>query len=301
MACSAAREAVDVERRADQARLLRAPPGEADLVVRLHLLHRLGHLEDGRAPRTVVVDARPRADGVEVGADHDHVVGVARRRLGEHVERGLGLAHRVGEHPHPQRWRVRQCGAQRVGGAEHRDAAGVVGREGDRGDSLAVGTGGVALVEDHDAGGSGRGGILGLQLERARSTLEQGDVPGREAGEVRRLTATGRRVADAELQVHGGDGGCDVARIGLVDHTEVDALDVGHRARRRLLERRRTEFHEGEVVERLDHGLVPGGPEPRTPRSPRTCRDPGALRIGCRRWRRRSFGGPAGAPGRRPR
>ena len=72
-----------------------------------------------------------------------------------------------------------------------------------------------------------------------------------------------RRVADAELQVHGGDGGCDVARIGLVDHTEVDALDVGHRARRRLLERRRTEFHEGEVVERLDHGLVPGGPEPR--------------------------------------
>ena len=89
------------------------------------------------------------------------------------------------------------------------------------------GVGRVALVEDHDADGAGGGGVLGLQLEGAGATLEQGDVPGREAGEVRGLTATGRRVAEAELQVDGGDRRGHVAGVGLVDHTEVDALDVG--------------------------------------------------------------------------
>ena len=179
------REAGDVERRADEARLLRAPPGEADLVGRLHLLHGLGHLEDGRAARAVVVDAGPVEDGVEVTAHHDHVVGVAGLGLGQHVEGGLDLAQRVGEHPHLQPWRVRQRHAQRIGGAEHRDAAGVVGRERDRRDALAVGCRGVALVEDHDAGYTGGGGVLGLQLEGAGAALEQGDVPRREAGEVR--------------------------------------------------------------------------------------------------------------------
>ena len=125
-----------------------------------------------------------------------------------------------------------------------------------------AGVGGVALVEDHDADGTGGGGVLGLQLEGARATLEQGDVPGREAGEVVGLTAAGRGVAQTELQVDSSDRGRHVTGIRLIDHVEVDALDVGDLFGRRLLEGRRTDHREREVVERLDDRVVARGLEP---------------------------------------
>ena len=134
--------------------------------------------------------------------------------------------------------------------------------ERDRRDALAAGVCGLALVEDHDADGTGGGGVLCLDLERAAAPLEQGDVPGGEAGEVPGLAAAGRGVAEAELEVDGGDRGGHVTGVGLVDHPEVDVLDVGDRLRRRLLQRRCTEGREREVVEGLDHGVVAGGLEP---------------------------------------
>ena len=123
-----------------------------------------------------------------------------------------GLAQRVGEHPHPQPGRVAPASPQRVGGADHRDAAGVVGREGDGRDALAVGAAVLPWLKITMPDGAGGRGVLGLELERAGATLEQRDVPGREAGEVRSLAAAGRGVAEAELQVDGRDRRGDVAR-----------------------------------------------------------------------------------------
>ena len=57
-------------------------------------------------------------------------------------------------------------------------------------------------------------------------------------------------------------GGGHVTGVGLVDHAEVDVLDVGHRVGRRLLERRRADLGERQVVERLDDRVVAGGLEP---------------------------------------
>jgi hypothetical protein len=54
-------------------------------------------------------------------------------------------------------------------------------------------------------------GVLGLELERAGATLQQRDVPGREAREVGRLAPARRGVAQAELQVDGRDRRGDVA------------------------------------------------------------------------------------------
>ena len=192
---------------------------------------------------------------------HDDVAVVAGGRLGEDVEGGLDLAHRVGEDPHLEAWRAGQCLSQRIGGAEHRNATCVVGREGDRRDALASGIRRLALVEDHDADGTGGGGVLGLELERARASLEQGDVSGSEAGEVSGLAAAVRRVAEAELQVDGADRCRHVTGVGLVDHAEIDVLDVRDLPRRGLLQHRRTDLREREVVERLDDRVVAGGLE----------------------------------------
>jgi hypothetical protein len=148
-----------------------------------------------------------------------------------------------------------------VGGAEHRDAARVVRGQGHGRDALTVGTGQVALIEDHDADGAGGRGVLGLQLERARAALEQRDVPGREAREVSSLAPAGRRVAETELQVDGRDRRGDVSVVALVDDPEVDVLDVGDRAGCRLLESRGPDHLEREVVELLHVDVVAGGVE----------------------------------------
>ena len=59
----------------------------------------------------------------------------------------------------------------------------------------------VALVEDYDASGARRLGVLDLLPEGAGSALDQGDVAGLEAGKVRRRAAArgaaGRRDDDA--------------------------------------------------------------------------------------------------------
>ena len=119
----------------------------------------------------------------------------------------------------------------------------------------------VALVEDHDPDGAGRRGVLGLELERAGATLQQRDVPGREAREVGSLAPAGRGVAQAELQVDGRDRRGDVAGVGLGDRPEVDALDIGDRVRCDLLEGRGADDLEREVVERLHLRVVAGGLE----------------------------------------
>jgi hypothetical protein len=68
-------------------------------------------------------------------------------------------------------------------------------------------------------------------------------------------------VAQAELQVDGGDRRGHVTGIRLVDHAEVNAFDVGHHARRGLLQGRRAEHRERQVVEGLDLRVVAGGLE----------------------------------------
>ena len=98
----------------------------------------------------------------------------------------------------------------------------VVGGERHDGNALTVGGGQVALVEDDDADGTRGRGVLGLDLERAGTSLQQGDVPGREAGEVGRLAPAGRGVAEAEHEVDRRDVGGDVTGIALGDDTEVD-------------------------------------------------------------------------------
>src|SRR5215208_2789813 len=53
----------------------------------------------------------------------------------------------------------------------------------------------------------------------------------------------------------------DITAIALGDRSEVGALDVGDRVRRHLLKCRGADGLEREVVERLDLGVVAGGPE----------------------------------------
>ena len=149
-------------------------------------------------------------------AGHDHVVRVALPGLGDHVlgrrrRSRLTLANSRISRPAI----AGQLGAERVGRVERRDAAGVAVAERDGRDALPVGRGGVALVEEQDADGAGGGGVLGLDLERAGAALDQRDVARREPGEVGRLAAAGRGVAEPELDVDRGDGGRDVARLGL--------------------------------------------------------------------------------------
>src|SRR5215218_1141269 len=75
---------------AQQAVLLRAEPDEADLVARLHLADLVRDLEDRRRAGPVVVDARARADAVEMRAYDDDVVRIAVGRLRDHVRRLVG-------------------------------------------------------------------------------------------------------------------------------------------------------------------------------------------------------------------
>ncbi len=195
-------QAGDVEVRADQARLLGAPPGEAHGVGGLDLAHLLGHLEDGRAARAVVVDAGTGEHRVEVGADHHDVAVVAAGEVSASTLKVVLISRSVLANTRICRPGVpASCCTQCVGGAEHRDAAGVVGGERDRRDALAAGVGGLALVEDHDADGTGGGGVLGLDLERAACPAGAGRCSRRGSRRSPRPRSRWSSVAEAELQV----------------------------------------------------------------------------------------------------
>lgn len=85
--------------------------------------------------------------------------------------------------------------------------------------------------------------------------------PRREPSEVGGLAAAGRRVAEADLQVDGGDRPGHITPVGLIDHSEVHAFGVGDLARSELLERRWTENCERSVLEVLDDRDVARGLE----------------------------------------
>jgi len=87
--------------RADQTGLLSSPPSEADLVGEAIVLLDGAHdLEEGSGSTAVVVDSRTVEHTVEMGTEHDDVVGVALLGLGDDVPRlaliGDGVDDQVG-------------------------------------------------------------------------------------------------------------------------------------------------------------------------------------------------------------
>ena len=121
--------------------------------------------------------------------------------LRDHVVGREDLAERVGEHPHPEAGRAGQRRAERVGRAEHRDPAGVVRRERHGRDAVAVGAAVLPWLKITIPTAPAAAAFSAFSSKVHVPTLEQRDVARREAGEVGRLAAAGRRVAEPELQV----------------------------------------------------------------------------------------------------
>src|SRR5690606_22465114 len=98
----------------------------------------------------------------------------------------------------------------------------------------------VALVADDHGAGAGRERVGRLDAEGALTAAQEGDVTGREAGEVVHLAAA-RVGGGAEVQVDGRDGGRDlpelrggvgrrdVARGGVVEGVGRHAAQAGQR------------------------------------------------------------------------
>ena len=99
--------------------------------------------------------------------------------------------------------------------------------------------------------------ISNVQVPRCSSAMFPAGKPAKSAASHPLVEVLPR----PELQVDGRDGRGDVAGVGLGDRPEVDALDIGDRARRGLLEGRRADDLVREVVERLDLGVIAGGLE----------------------------------------
>ena len=171
------RQAVDVELRAEEVELLGAPPGEADLVLRLDVLLRDldRRLEVVRRARAVVVDARARrrpSRGASPGRStrFGSPPGVSAStfavcRISDCV---VGLD--VHRHRAAAEQRV-QLLPDRERRADHRDVeVGRAERAGER-----VGPAGLALVEDHDGRRAGGLRVERLVVERARPALDQRD------------------------------------------------------------------------------------------------------------------------------
>ena len=122
----------------------------------------------------------------------------------------------------------------------------------------------VPLVEDDDHRRRPRpAAFLGLQLEGADATLEAtrcfpAGKPAKSDGLRNRWSRCCRARTGGRRHVTAG---CDVARVGLVDHAEVDVLDVRDRAGRRLFQHRLTEDSEGGVLLLSLRGLPPAALE----------------------------------------
>ena len=191
----------DVVLGAEQAGLLGPPPGEADRVGRLDLLHLDRGLEERRAARAVVVDPGAVLDAVEVRAGHDDVVVVALPRLGEHVP-GLTLVGDVVDgHRHRRARGGRKVHAGVVGGEHGRD-----GQPGGVTDHVEQpGAAGLPLVHDDHSTGTCGLGVEHLDVEPTGAPLHQRHSAGGEAGEVSGLAAARvvrRRDARIEHQAH---------------------------------------------------------------------------------------------------
>ena len=275
------RELARVVARADQTLFLRAPPREARAVldhvvlvairiVDVELSRELDRdLEERRRAGAVVVDARPGKHRVEVSARHRDVVRVTDLCLGEDV-RGLailsdGLGEDVDGHVRIVAPELDQLGPDRVARPDH----GPSKRGGPKRPAKDCRPAGLALVHDHDRARPGRLRVLGLLAERAGAALEQGDLPGLEAGggEVGRLAAARRGVvrvrADRDDHVDRPQVRRDVtaARVGHGDEVLVLLVGLGIRrhalelGRRRLADELERELLDRHVVARLaKHG-----------------------------------------------
>ena len=236
---------------------------------------------------------------------HHDVVVVAARRFGEHVVGGLDSTHHVDDEVHLQAGGPDPFDPAGVGGADGRDPALVTVAHRDERDAVAVGGGGVALVEEDHADGAGGGGVLSLELECAGrrrcgrpAPLDQRDVARREPGEIGGFTSTRRGVPDTELDVDRCHRCSDVARLGLLQYPVVRALHVRHLTRRGLCQRGRAGDQECVELERLDRHLVAGGRQACRRRSRPMRRSRASLRLSCPRWHRRSPGTPPRARAR---
>src|SRR3712207_2001475 len=256
----------DVVGGADEARLLRAPEREADLVARLYveLGHLLGDLQDARRARPVVVYAGALIHRVEVGA-HDH--GAARGafcRPADHVARGALLHEGLGRDAHHRvalLVDVVELFADLEARADDRDLEGVGGAQGAREDAAPAG---VALVKDPARRGAGLLGFQGFLPEGARPALDERDVARRKVREVGIFAAAGvaaGRVSRRDADVHGLHGGLGGAGTRVGHGREVLALHVEPRGGLDALHLRGRVLLEKEEVERLQPDLVAGGPE----------------------------------------
>ena len=199
-------EVVDVERRADQATLLGAPPGEAQRVLGLAPCASCSATSSSAdEPEPLSLMPGPSGHRVEVGAGHDDVGGSPRRDSAMTLRR-----HRLARLTFAKSRMVSpgiggQLGAERVGRTERGEAAGVAVAERHRGDALAVGGGGVPLVEEQDPRRARGRGVLPLTSNVHVPRWIRAMLPAWEAGEVGGLAAAGRGVAEPELDVDRGD------------------------------------------------------------------------------------------------
>ena len=222
------RQLRDPVRGPDQPSFLGAPPGEAQRVARRWLAEVLGDLEQGGRAAAVVVDARPGAHGVEVGAGHDDVVVVdalasRRSRCGRSASRAghddagrgprLGEGCAIGE-------RCADDGDRRVRRLTERRVRRRCRR------SAPSRSGVLPWLKMITALGAGGLRVVGLQGEAAAAPLDEGDRTRREAGEVVRTARVGdERGADGGL----GERAVASARVGPRWHE----VDVDRERRRR--------------------------------------------------------------------
>ena len=170
--------------RADEAGLLGAPPGEADLVAHARLRQLQGGLEDRGTARAVVLDAGTCVHRVEVAADHDDVRRVAPARLGQHVVRGGDASEGVGFEAQHEAGRRGELLADGLRDRGDRDVQGEAVAE-----RAADGARGVVVDDDPARAGVVR--VRRLDREGARTALDERDVAGGEAGEVGGLAPGG--------------------------------------------------------------------------------------------------------------
>ncbi len=199
------RQVLGVVGRADEPVLLAAPPGEPDFLTRVEApaSDLLRDLELGRAARTVVVDPRPRGNGVEMRADHDHVVRIAARRLREHLWEEAVIDLRVDRQAHRRVLacleRLVELLADRVARVDRRDPHPDRPRPEERVHPIRR----VALVEEDHRCGAGLLGQVELLHERAGAALDQRDRARGLRREVLRFAAAGASAGARDLDVAG--------------------------------------------------------------------------------------------------
>lgn len=240
---------------AQQTRLLRAGPKEADPVARLDVepLEDPRGLEVRRRAGAVVVDRRAVRSRVHVGADDDGAVRIALR-VRDHVVRRPRLGDRLrGDAQHSAGRRELLAGGERR--THHRDGD---ARAAERAAQEAGATGIVAVVEDDHRACAGRLRVERLGGERAGPSLQERDVAGGEAREVRRL-APARHGRIRGLRQHEVDGlhrRGHVAGARVVHRDEVRVRGERLHARSDPLEGRRGRLPEERELEVLNRWLV---------------------------------------------